>query len=94
MANAACCCQLTMTVFYSSQVETVSQYEQYQDPRTGAAKWNSDIYYIINKQFIIYNLAFPAVTCQNIFMKRASRIETLELQDSGRIITLTFSSLA
>ncbi len=53
---------LTMAVFYlsvpvSQDSVTVSQHEQYQDPETEAAKWNSAIIH-----FIIYTCAFPTVT--------------------------------
>ncbi len=61
---------LVMALFCSSvpvrhDSVTVSQHEQYQDPETEAAKWNS---VIIN--FIIHTCAFLTVTCQNIFCEK------------------------
>ena len=59
-----------MALFHSSvpvshDSVTVSQRAQYQDPETEATKWNSAV---IN--FIIYTCAFPAVTCQNVFLEK------------------------
>ncbi len=53
---------ITLKRLRSIQVMTASQHEQYKDPETEAAKWNSAIIH-----FVIYTCVFPAVTCLNVF---------------------------
>ncbi len=48
---------------------TVSEHEQYQDPETEAAKWNSAMF-----RFVIYTCGFT-VTCQNIFCENVYYID-------------------
>lgn len=53
---------LYLSVPVSPDGVTVSRHEQYQQPESEAATWNSAI-----SNLIIYTCAFPTETCQNVF---------------------------